>query len=125
MEPQDNPQTAPTVGPDGDRTFTIIIYVLYAAGFFTALTALAGVIMAHLKYDQAPDWIKSHLQYQMRTFYIGLAAIILGALLSPILIGWLILLAWSVWTIVRIVAGLMQITANKPIPRPTAWGTGL
>ncbi|MCH8506917.1 MAG: hypothetical protein LAT50_21780, partial [Ectothiorhodospiraceae bacterium] len=74
---------------------------------------------------EASEWLRSHFQYQIRTFYIGLAAIILGAVLSIVLIGWLILLAWTVWAIVRIVVGLMQITSNKPIPHPPAWGTGL
>ncbi|MCC5811703.1 MAG: hypothetical protein JJU06_15130 [Ectothiorhodospiraceae bacterium] len=103
----------------------MIVYVLYGVGFFTGFTALVGVIMAHLKQNEASEWLRSHFQYQIRTFYIGLAAIILGAVLSIVLIGWLILLAWTVWAIVRIVVGLMQITSNKPIPNPTAWGTGL
>jgi len=107
-----------------DRTLAIIIYVFYAVGFFIPLTALIGVIMAHIKIKDTQDWLKSHLRFQIRTFYIGLGAIALGSILSLVVVGWFILIAWFIWAIIRIVVGLMQVTSNKPIDNPASWGTG-
>jgi len=106
-----------------DKQITVIIYVLYLVGFVTGLTALAGVIMAHLKVSEADPVSRTHFQYQIRTFWIGLGLIVLSAITAFILIGYLIGLAWMVWTLVRCIKGLMRATENRPIedPRTFIW----
>ncbi|NLG74719.1 MAG: hypothetical protein GX535_00625, partial [Xanthomonadaceae bacterium] len=49
-----------------------IIYVLYLVGLLTALTSLVGVVMAYIYRDEAPDWLKTHYTFQIRTFWLML-----------------------------------------------------
>lgn len=96
----------------------MIIYVLYFVGFFIGLTALVGVIMAHMKRGEADAAAKSHYQYQIRTFWFGLIYMIVGVLTAMLIIGYLILLWWFVWTLVRCVKGVLRALDNKPMENP-------
>ena len=98
-----------------------IIYVLYLVGLATGLTLLIGVIMAYVNKDDAPDWLKSHYDFQIRTFWIGLLYCIVGAILSIVLIGFLVLLFWAVWLIVRVVKGFKYLEQRQPVPDATTW----
>ena len=109
----------------GDRTMALIVYVLYALGFFTGITAVIGVVLAYVQRRDAPAWLQSHHTYQIYTFWIGLAAMILGSLLSMVVIGLFVLFAWFIWAVVRIVIGLSELHKSRPIPNPTALLTGL
>ncbi|ACL74201.1 DUF4870 family protein [Thioalkalivibrio sulfidiphilus] len=96
----------------------MIIYVLYFVGFFIGLTALVGVIMAHMKRGEADAAAQSHYQYQIRTFWIGLIYMIVGVLTAMLIIGYLILLWWFVWTLVRCIKGVLRALDNKPMENP-------
>ena len=45
-----------------------IIYILSLAGFIVGITPLIGIVMAYMNRGEGPDWIKSHYQWQIRTF---------------------------------------------------------
>jgi uncharacterized membrane protein len=136
-------------GADADtnaKTLTTIVYGLYLAGFLTAgLTTIAGVIMAYVAKGSAPAWAQSHYSFQIRTFWIALAAIALmipliilmipvivvwfvaGVILSILGIGLLMLLALAlipavpfIWFAVRCAMGLNYALQGQPYPRPTA-----
>lgn len=98
-----------------------IVYILYLVGLIFGITGIVGVIMAYVYKDEAPDWLKSHYRFQIRTFWIGLLYLFVGALLSFILIGYLILLFWAIWLIVRCVKGLKALEAGVAYPEPTGW----
>lgn len=104
-----------------NKTWVIVVYVLYLVGFFTAITALVGVIMAYLKRQEATPVEQSHLQFQIRTFWIGLLMVVVGSILTAIVIGGLLLLFWFVWTLVRCIKGLMRINEGRGIDEPTSW----
>jgi uncharacterized membrane protein len=73
------------------------VYLLYVAGYFTGITALIGVIIAHVKADETDPVLRSHYQFQVRTFWIGLLYLVIGTLLCVVLIGFLILAWWLLW----------------------------
>jgi uncharacterized membrane protein len=98
-----------------------IVYILYLAGIFIGPLGLVGVVMAYINKGDAPDWLKSHYQFQIRTFWIGALYILLGALLSLVVIGYLILLFWVIWLIVRSVKGMKSLDAKEAHPNPTGW----
>src|SRR5215467_8517484 len=104
-----------------DGTLAAIVYVLYCVGYFTVITALIGVIIAHIKVDDANPVLKSHYQFQIRTFWIGLLYLTIGTLLSIVLIGIPILIWWFVWSLIRIIKGLIRVSEYKPIANPTSW----
>lgn len=98
-----------------------IIYVLYLIGLATGLTLLIGVIMAYVNKDDAPEWLRSHYDFQIRTFWIGLLYCVIGAILSIVLIGFLVLLFWAVWLIVRVVKGFKFLEQRQPVPDVSTW----
>jgi uncharacterized membrane protein len=98
-----------------------IVYILYLVGILFGLLGIVGVVIAYVNKDDAPDWLKTHYQFQIRTFWIGALYIIIGSLLSVVLIGWLVLLFWVVWLIIRSVKGLKLLDQKQPHPTPTTW----
>ena len=104
-----------------DDNLALIVYVLYAAGYFVGVSALAGVIIAHIKADDADPVLRSHYQFQIRTFWIGLLYLAIGIPLSLVLIGLPILAWWFVWSLVRIIKGFIAINEHKPIANPASW----
>ena len=96
-----------------DDILAVAVYVLYGVGYFTGISALIGVIIAHLKIDDADPVLQSHYRFQIRTFWIGL--------LTILLIGIPILVWWFVWSLIRIVKGMTAISVHKPIANPRSW----
>lgn len=98
-----------------------LIYILYLASLAVGITGLIGLVIAYIKRDSAPDWLKTHYQWQIRTFWLGLLYVFIGAVTSVILIGYLILLANLIWFIIRCVKGLSALEKRKSLPQPTSW----
>lgn len=112
-------QPTPQVVPDPGLAFAV--YVLYCAGYVTVLSAIAGVIIAHVNVKEADPMLASHFQFQIRTFWIGLLYIVGGIVLSFIVIGVFVLLWWFVWSMVRIIKGMLALNDGRPIPDPQSW----
>lgn len=98
-----------------------IVYILYLVSLLFGITGIIGVVMAYINKDDAPEWLQTHYQFQIRTFWIGALFIFLGSILSVILIGWFLLLFWVVWLIVRSVKGMKALDEEKAIDNPTSW----
>lgn len=109
-----------TVKPSTEGTAKLV-YILYLAGIVFGITGIVGVVMAYINKDEAPDWLKSHYQFQIRTFWIGGLYLLIGTLLSVILIGWLVILFWVVWLIIRAVKGMKFLDAKEAHPSPSGW----
>lgn len=101
-----------------------IIYILYLVGLVIGITALVGVIMAYINKKEAPEWLQTHYQFQIRTFWIGLLFLVVGTITSAFIIGIFILLFWLVWLIIRVVKGMKALGANEAVPNPTSWMFG-
>ncbi len=113
---------SPTQRPiTSDKSPAIAVYILYCAGYFTGITALVGVIIAHVKVDDPDPVLRSHYQFQIRTFWIGLLYLAVGTVLSIVLIGIPILMWWWLWSLIRIVKGIVRVSDYEPIARPTSW----
>ena len=98
-----------------------VVYILYLAGILVGITGIVGVIIAYVNKSDAPEWLKTHYQYQIRTFWIGFLYLFIGSILSIILIGYLVLLFWMVWLIVRSVKGMKYLDNEQAHPDPTGW----
>ena len=99
-----------------------IIYILYLVGIAVGVTALVGVIMAYVNKDTAPDWLKTHYNYQIRTFWISILYWCVSIVLCFILIGFALLLVVLVWWIIHSVKGLQALEKRAPITDVSAWG---
>ena len=109
------PQPAKGSGP------ARIVYILYLIGLVFGLTAIIGLIIAYVYRSDAPDWLRSHYHFQIRTFWIGLLYLFIGSLLTPVLIGYFVLLFAPLWLIIRCITGLKQLGNGTPLTNPHRW----
>lgn len=98
-----------------------LIYILFLANFIIPILGLIGVVMAYINKDDAPEWLQSHYQFQIRTFWIGFLYFFIGGLLSMIIIGYLIIVFSVIWVVVRCVKGMKYLDAKQAHPNPTGW----
>jgi uncharacterized membrane protein len=104
-----------------DDTLVLIVYVLYCVLYFTGISALIGVIIAHMKVGDADPVLQSHYRFQIRTFWIGFVYLVIGTPLCMVLIGIPLLAWWFVWSLIRIIKGIMLLNERKPIANPSSW----
>lgn len=123
QEPASLEQANSIPQPPVSTTIPMIVYALFLANFIVPFTALVGVIMAYINKGDG-NYLDSHYQFQIRTFWIGLLYAIVGALLTVILIGWLILFFYVIWLIIRCVKGFKYLNKEEPMPDPTSWMFG-
>lgn len=116
--------------PDPDRSsqpvvsqtsLALIVYILYFVAYFSGITAIVGVIIAHVKSGGGDPVLESHYQFQIRTFWISVLYIAVGSILIFVLIGFLVLLWWFVWSLIRNIKGVLLLNENRPIVNPTSW----
>lgn len=118
-EPSQAPASDVLTG--GNKGNAQIIYILYLVSLVVGVTSIVGVIMSYVSKDAAPDWLKTHYIFQIRTFWVGILFGCIGALLTVVLIGFLILLFVFVWWIVRCVQGLNYLGKDQAIPNYRSW----
>jgi uncharacterized membrane protein len=103
---------------DDLKKLAMLVYALQAASLFTgSLTLFAGVIINYVRMDDVKgSWIESHFRWQTKTFWYSLAWMVIGGVTVFFLVGWVILLAISIWMIYRIVKGWVYLSENRPMP---------
>jgi uncharacterized membrane protein len=118
---------APTPQPPSalsdERVLPLLVYLFYLIGFAIPPLTIAGLVLAYVNRETAPDWLKSHYTFQIRSFWIGLLYVAVSMLFCLILIGFLGLIAAMIWFIVRAALGLDRLLKREPYPRPESWTT--
>lgn len=125
-----------TLDNERGKKLAAVVYVLYLGSVLAVVTAPVGVLLAHLRRRHAADWVASHLQFQIRTFWLG----IVGAALCLVawqLFGWLSLPAWApwalgygfftaclIWMVGRCGVGIHRLMAGRPIDAPKSLWLG-
>ncbi|MGM0544096.1 MAG: DUF4870 family protein [Pseudomonadota bacterium] len=104
-----------------DTTMAMVIYALYLASFVLGLTSVIGVVIAYVYKGKGPVWLDEHYRYQIRTFWIGVVYGIICLLLTPILIGFLLMLVLAVWLIIRCVKGFKGLQEKRAPSNVTTW----
>lgn len=120
-------EIAPTEPPQAtasQKQLALIVYILYFVGYAVGITALAGLIIAYVKIGDADPWLRTHFQFQIRTFWIGLLYLVVGVVLTFVVVGIAVLLWWFVWSLIRNIKGVLALNENKPIPNPSSWTFG-
>lgn len=99
------------------RQLTLAVYILYAASWFVAVTALVGIIINYVKReDVAGTLYESHFTWQIRTFWWSLLWATLGLLTLIVGVGAVILIAAAVWSLYRLVKGFLYWNDRRPMP---------
>jgi uncharacterized membrane protein len=104
------------------RTLAHVLYALYAVHWFTG--GISGIVAIIVDYLKRPDAVGTpyapHFEWQIRTFWMGLVGYVIGAILTLVAIGFVVLAAVSIWMLYRIVKGWLYLYDNKPL-EPRAW----
>ena len=109
-------EIAPEAEEQKLRDLALLVYALQAAGFLIGVTWIAAVVINYVKIDDVRNtWLETHFNWQIRTFWFGLAGWVLGFLTLVILIGWLILPIVTIWAIYRVVKGWLFLNDRKPM----------
>ncbi len=119
LPPPAPPPPPPLMTSDDERMMALAIYILYLIPF--GVTHIVGLVLAYVARDTAPDWLKSHYTFQIRTFWIGLLYFSAAAVLCVLLIGFVLLPVVVIWFIVRCALGLARLLRREPYPTPASW----
>lgn len=121
----ETPPTAPVASAplSDERQMAMIVYIAYLAAFAFPPLSLAGVVLAYVNRDTAPEWLKSHYTFQIRTFWLALLYWVVSLVLCVVLIGIPLLLATMAWFIIRCALGLSRLMRREPYPTPESWIT--
>ena len=106
----------------GEKGNANLVYILYLVSLVIGITSIVGVILAYTGKSGASPTMVSHYNNQINIFWKALLYVIIGAVLTIILIGVIILLAAVVWYIVRTIKGMQALSADQPIEDPGSWG---
>jgi uncharacterized membrane protein len=99
-----------------NKTFTNVIYALYACSLITGVTFFVAIVLNYIKRDDVVGtFLESHFRWQIRTFWFSLLWGIVGLITMPILIGFAVWCAQFIWFIYRIAKGWMRLNEDKPM----------
>ena len=100
----------------GLKTVTTVVYALQALSFLWGITAIVGVIINYVKREDARGTVyESHFDWQIRTFWWGLAWFVVGVVLAILVVGVVVLFVAWIWMIYRVVKGWLKLIDGKPV----------
>lgn len=98
------------------RTWAIITYVLHLVGAVLAIPSIIGLIMNYVLLDSALPELRSHHQWQIRSFWWALFWTVIGLVLLLVFIGYFVLFAVWVWYLYRHIRGLVALSEYRKMP---------
>jgi uncharacterized membrane protein len=107
-----------------NTSMALIVYILYFVAYFVGITAIVGVIIAHVQKGSGDAMLESHYDFQIRTFWVGLLYLVVGTILAFVLVGFLVLAWWFIWSLIRNIKGILALNENRPIANPSSWMFG-
>ena len=112
-EPTPSPDPSPN---EGTVQITHITYALYALGLVTGIFAIAGLIVAYIKRDDAAGtYLASHYSWVIRTFWWGLLWTCIGLILAIVAVGFVVLAVVWIWWVYRIIKGWLRLTEKRAV----------
>ncbi|MDI5891182.1 DUF4870 family protein [Halomonas rhizosphaerae] len=118
------------------RGAAIVVYMLFLGSVLAVVTAPVGVLIAHLKRRGAEPWVQSHLQFQIRTFWLGmlggglfvatwhLLGLVGAPAVAPWALGYVYFTACLIWMVARCGVGISRLTSNQPVTNPRSLAFG-
>lgn len=105
---------------ESDPTITKFVWAIYLLQLLTpfsmGISLLLSGILAYKKYDESIGTIEeSHLRWQIKTFWFGLAGMLIGFVLLLVWIGGFIMTIVWLWIVYRVVKGVNIFLKDKEI----------
>jgi uncharacterized membrane protein len=119
-DPNQAKPPAPLISGNIFANIPQLVYLLYLLGFVIHPASLVGLVLAFVNRDGASPLERSHYDFQISTLLIS----IVGVVTIFVFVGWLVLLFWAVWTIVRCIKGLGNLSRGLPMAADIGWKFG-
>lgn len=104
-------------GTEPERNLLLITYILHALAPFNGLTAIAGIIISHIKVNETSSaFIRSHHSWLIRTFWWGLLWAVICGVLTVVLIGAFGFFVLGIWWLYRVIRGFIGYSERKLMP---------
>ncbi|MHB1947977.1 MAG: DUF4870 family protein [Gammaproteobacteria bacterium] len=97
------------------------IYIAYLASIVLPMLPIIGVIFAYVFENDGRAILKSHYDYLIRSFWLGILYFGISGLLVLVLIGFALLPICVIWWLIRMAKGLKSLMRNQPIANPKTW----
>ena len=103
---------------DSERNVLLVTYVLYGLSAFIFVTAVAGVIINHIKLGElgGETVAHSHHRWLMRTFWFSILWSVVCLILTPIVIGVVGYFMLWVWCAYRFIRGMLTFADGRAMP---------
>jgi len=107
------------------RGAAVIVYGLLLGSIMSLFTAPAGILLAYVWRRRSANWVASHLNYQIATFWWAVAGLLAGGIIWWLLgradlpsryawyLGYLVFTGELAWLVARCALGLNRLTANR------------
>lgn len=117
-----NPQELSADEQQAKRTLKIV-YGLIIAGILFPIFAVIGGIYGYIKRKDTPVLLEiSHLDYQIRSVWVSVAASLVGSILIGLMSGvGLLMIAVQIWYVVRVVNGAIKYFKKQEVLNPESW----
>jgi len=104
--------------------YALLIFMVMTLG----MTGVLALIISTFAEDKAPDWIRTHYEFQKRTFWVGIAPVLVTGLSMTVfsrLLPGPVIAAFIVLSLVfvagRCVMGFNHLLYSRPYPNPKTW----
>lgn len=114
-------QLSAMMGPTKLNVQAVHIMML-AAPFTAGMLSIVALVFAYINKSAAPDWLQSHYQALIRTFWGTVIGTLISIALMFFLIGFLGLVFLFFWWMIRHVQGLIMVSRDEPVANPESWG---
>jgi uncharacterized membrane protein len=117
-DPDQRPDMTPAAGGFEFNRPTII-GLLYAGSYVTGISGIIGLVLAYVwRSEPNQPWETTHYTYMIRTFWLSIAAVVIGVITLIVGVGFLILGLIGIWALIRIVLSLVNAQKRQPMPNP-------
>lgn len=126
-KPAPSPQSFLT---DPRKVLFLNYLLLFLMVLTCGLTGIIALLIASFREDDAPDWLKTHYEFQRRTFWLGVIPLIacfavgfalrIQGINNQILSLALVLIP-LIYLTGRCVMGFNHLLYNRPYPNPKSW----
>ena len=114
-----HPDNTPATRSEIERNVLLVTYVLHGLAFFAGVTAIAGVIINHVKIGDRRDGVAwTHHRWLMRTFWFGVLWSLVCLVLAGVGIGLVGYVVLWIWFVYRIVRGVLAFAEHRAMPAP-------
>ncbi len=120
MENTISAQTPPDEDPAAKKV-AYGIYLLYLSSIVLPMLIIVGIIFAYIFENDAKSILKSHYQYTIRSFWMGIIYFGLSTALISVAVGFVLVPLCVIWWVIRMGRGLKSLLKNEPIANPKTW----